>query len=377
MRFLQDFLPDMYKSAEQPENWCLALDQLKHELQMGNVVLQMFGRSGDRLVQHWQVRDSDSTRDGHLHDQLVNNAENPRLQMRNDPSMLLDSCIIQDEPQATANDDSFRALRERLQQLGLGRPLILGMRYSADTYCSLVMHRYYDDQRGFDPAQIELLQQLTPHLRQAVSLAEKMGQLQQQNDQLLHTLDHLNAGVVMLDDQAEVRWLNHRAKHILQRSNHLYVNGNRLRCHTLADQASLSELLGQAANFSSAPQRRIARLGSTWDNPLQLLSLPMKHPGPGGRPGMVLYITEQQQQLDLSPREVVQLFGLTPAESRLAIALSDGVALNDYAEQAGITVGTARIQLKSIFAKLGIHRQPELVQLLSTSVSAHTLRHIA
>lgn len=70
------------------------------------------------------------------------------------------------------------------------------------------------------------------------------------------------------------------------------------------------------------------------------------------------------------------LFGLTPAEARLAIALCDGASLNDYALNQGITVGTTRIQLKSVFSKLGINRQPELVRLIGSSIAAKTLHQI-
>ncbi|MEZ5828253.1 MAG: LuxR C-terminal-related transcriptional regulator [Hyphomicrobiales bacterium] len=57
-------------------------------------------------------------------------------------------------------------------------------------------------------------------------------------------------------------------------------------------------------------------------------------------------------------------FGLTPAELRLAEALVRGTSLKDYAEQVGIAEGTARVQLKAVFAKTNTHRQAELVSLL-------------
>jgi len=63
-----------------------------------------------------------------------------------------------------------------------------------------------------------------------------------------------------------------------------------------------------------------------------------------------------------------RLYGLTPAEARLAQALVAGEHLNDIAEHLGITKETARSQLKAVFAKTDTHRQAELVRVLLLGV---------
>jgi len=57
--------------------------------------------------------------------------------------------------------------------------------------------------------------------------------------------------------------------------------------------------------------------------------------------------------------------GLTPAELRLAALLKDGASINEAAPKLGIAVNTARNHLRSIFAKLGVNRQSEMVRHLS------------
>ena len=59
------------------------------------------------------------------------------------------------------------------------------------------------------------------------------------------------------------------------------------------------------------------------------------------------------------------LFRLTQAEARLATRLARGESLENVADQFGIGKETARSQLKSIFAKTGVHRQAELVAVLA------------
>ena len=57
-------------------------------------------------------------------------------------------------------------------------------------------------------------------------------------------------------------------------------------------------------------------------------------------------------------------FCLTPAEAQIALGIADGKTLAAVAEVRGVSVSTARAQLKSVFVKTGTHRQAELVAFL-------------
>lgn len=68
---------------------------------------------------------------------------------------------------------------------------------------------------------------------------------------------------------------------------------------------------------------------------------------------------------DLPSASVIQgLFDLTPAEARVARALGAGMTINDVAASGGASIATIRNQVRSVFAKTGMHRQSELVGLL-------------
>ena len=58
-------------------------------------------------------------------------------------------------------------------------------------------------------------------------------------------------------------------------------------------------------------------------------------------------------------------FGLTPAETRLAARLRDGLTLKDAAAELGVSVNTVRNQLRAIFDKLGLSRQSDLIRALT------------
>lgn len=58
-------------------------------------------------------------------------------------------------------------------------------------------------------------------------------------------------------------------------------------------------------------------------------------------------------------------FGLTPAETRVAARLKDGLTLKEAADDLAISVNTARNQLRAVFDKMGLNRQSELVRALT------------
>ncbi|QGM44613.1 helix-turn-helix transcriptional regulator [Methylocystis heyeri] len=59
------------------------------------------------------------------------------------------------------------------------------------------------------------------------------------------------------------------------------------------------------------------------------------------------------------------LFDLTAAEARVAGGVAEGLTLDEIAARHGVTVGTIRSQIKSVFAKTGAARQSQLAALLA------------
>ena len=70
-------------------------------------------------------------------------------------------------------------------------------------------------------------------------------------------------------------------------------------------------------------------------------------------------------QRAISPAVLQDLFGFTPAESRLAVLLINGKSVIECADELGVRISTVREQLSNLFAKTRTSRQPELVSMLS------------
>jgi DNA-binding CsgD family transcriptional regulator len=93
------------------------------------------------------------------------------------------------------------------------------------------------------------------------------------------------------------------------------------------------------------------------------------------RPAVLLLVSECSSQHTLSCTEIHHRYGCTVAEARLAHAVAEGRGLREAAQSMGITYGTARVYLKIVFQKVGVHTQAQLVaKLLADPPARHAAR---
>jgi DNA-binding CsgD family transcriptional regulator len=64
-------------------------------------------------------------------------------------------------------------------------------------------------------------------------------------------------------------------------------------------------------------------------------------------------------------REAASMLGITPAEAAVAIALAGGKEREAIAAARGSSLGTVTTQIKSLFRKLDVSREGELIALLN------------
>lgn len=83
------------------------------------------------------------------------------------------------------------------------------------------------------------------------------------------------------------------------------------------------------------------------------------------RKGALVFIAPDREAAADDARMYRETFGLTLAEARLAARLKDGLSLKEAAADLNIAVNTARNQIKSVFEKLGVNRQSDLVRHLT------------
>jgi len=98
-----------------------------------------------------------------------------------------------------------------------------------------------------------------------------------------------------------------------------------------------------------------------------VVPLPLPMPWVGGRrpPAVLLAMYELAHPRGIPNRWLSQMFGLTGAEAAVTNWLISGRTIDAYARCRGISLETARSQLKAVLSKTGMSRQAQLVAALS------------
>jgi len=87
----------------------------------------------------------------------------------------------------------------------------------------------------------------------------------------------------------------------------------------------------------------------------------------------LVILTNPAQKVPVRTDVLQNLFDLTPAEARLAARLCAGEAdVVQIAKEFGVSVPTLRTQVRSVYAKTGVHRQLDLSRLL---IATDTIGH--
>lgn len=99
-------------------------------------------------------------------------------------------------------------------------------------------------------------------------------------------------------------------------------------------------------------------------SPQLVIVTPLK----GSDPRLALVIFESDKtDHDGLLKQFFDIYNLTPSEKQIAQGIVLGQSVTEIAASAGLSVATVRSHVKQIFAKMGLHRQSELITLYYSS----------
>lgn len=219
----------------------------------------------------------------------------------------------------------------------------------------------------FASAETRALASILPHLQRATEVASRLALAK--GTGMLEAFEKMSCAALLLGCTGKVLRFNAQASNYIGRDLRI-VQGCLMTAHNGCN-GPLQRLIGSVLSApGKEPLHRhnlatIARQDPA-RRPLFALAMPIVGAAQDvfqQSKAMILIIDPDGQ---LSPPELILRtgFGLTRAETRLAIALANGVSLSDFAERQKVSIGTARFQLKVVLAKTSTHRQAELVALL-------------
>jgi DNA-binding CsgD family transcriptional regulator/PAS domain-containing protein len=222
-------------------------------------------------------------------------------------------------------------------------------------------------------AELDLVDMLVPHFQRAFRIHKEFNRLRLQEQAYLNALDRLVIGLVLLDDTGRVVYKNPMADRILREHPAIRETGGMIRATGHAQAILLQKLIQQASNNAyGAGEPPGGAIGLKHDNcpwPLPVLVTSVRRsgfPGAGAVPGAhaALLMADAEQSHPIAPDTLSEAYGLTPAEALVAIAIANGMSVEDISRAHKTSSHTVRSQLRSIYEKLNVSRQAELVIVL-------------
>ena len=165
----------------------------------------------------------------------------------------------------------------------------------------------------------------------------------------------------LVSPQLELLGSNMSADAILENGQCLSVSDGKVKAIKRGLDPAIRDLIGQASHkgYRTLLNTEGDCDDVTWVASAKILMTPEAT-------GQSILITARPlvRSEPMSGREVSLIFGLTPAEARLAVELAAGHSLAEISESRGVHISTLRAQLRSIYGKVGVSKQSEFVSAI-------------
>ncbi len=209
----------------------------------------------------------------------------------------------------------------------------------------------------------DLMRFLSPHLDRAFAIQGRLRALHRRQATLEDSLDAIAHALFLVDEKARIVHMNAAARLLLAQPAGFLAIRERLSLAGSGPAAKLNGLVA-AATTQKLRQGGAMSVETVSGEQLSVLVAPL---GPE-RAGQALVIVGNNNSWSAPDLALLltQLFGLTPAQSRVCLALLQDRSPADMAEEFQVSRHTVVTQLKQVFAKTGTSRQAELVRLLAS-----------
>ena len=231
--------------------------------------------------------------------------------------------------------------------------------------------------RTFSGREKQALQAMLPHIARAWRVKRSIAEMEAQIGSLKMVLDRIERAIVVTGPEGEIRFANRSADRLLSSGNAIDARNGRLCAPRSRHTEALRGLIGRAAATSVG-----AELAA-----VDAVALPCEDQGPAlavvaeplapahsdtfghiAAAGAILYIGDSEASRSPSAERLRVVYGLTPAEARMASAIVDGGGMASAASALNLSPNTAKYHLKAVFGKVGVSSQVQLVRRVMADV---------
>jgi DNA-binding CsgD family transcriptional regulator/PAS domain-containing protein len=232
------------------------------------------------------------------------------------------------------------------------------------------------------------LRLVLPHLSRSLGAMQRLRSAELTAATTLEALDCLSRGVLLIDEKGVVAFANRSAQRML-------ADGDGLRLRKLNYTASgLGDLIAENAAASKAIIEAISATLNrdpyatphfskcvTVPRTSGLASYTLQFSALGdhnefgrdtGAYAAIVFIADGAQEVHVNPALLKSVYGLTPAEAKVAVTLLECNSAQEVADRLGISLHTVNTQIKQIYSKLGVDTRTRFVKLMMGLASHHS-----
>ncbi|GAC1369150.1 MAG: helix-turn-helix transcriptional regulator [Aquirhabdus sp.] len=225
------------------------------------------------------------------------------------------------------------------------------------------------------PVELSFLNRLIPHLKRIVTLQKHIYQFSTGALVGYSLINKLHQPVILLTLAGSVAHSNAAAHQLMQLTDMVQIRDQQL----IFPEPSLSafqkkyhdlELSYRAGKLTSdAPENetcvKVIRPNGETLYVFSSLMIPENSMNMfGTRPLIMLTLFHPDFVSTVDMQLLSTIFGLTPAECRVALLLMEGLTLKEIAAKNDVKFNTVKKQMQAIYDKTATHRQSDLVKLL-------------
>lgn len=242
----------------------------------------------------------------------------------------------------------------------------------------LGLHRSFSAS-SYDSDTLQLITELVPHLQRALRIHREFIRLRIENSALTVGFERLMMGLVLLDNLGAPVYLNPVAEDLLQNHPAISLCGDNIVPANRHDASQLRRMILDCMQPAQGGARPCGgTIGLHHESkryPLVVMVKPVSTTALAnivdGIPVYVaLYLSDPSRPLPIAAEAIGKLYQLTRTEAQVAIALANGMGLEEIARSHDRSIHTVRTQLRSIFQKTATSSQADLIRLLLTGALA-------
>lgn len=245
-----------------------------------------------------------------------------------------------------------------------------------DNNCGMILLRNREN-ADFTLPEHETLQTLMSYFRRAIRRNLRFIKTANERKTAMSIIDNSPRAIIVFGQKLQPTIVNTEARKILEKSDGLSLSGDALVIDNERNRNLLHDYLRRVlANDEGAltgERLRLSIPSNAGNMPYQMVVYAM--PSTPARAALnkdealavaIMYDPAGAAALRVDVLHVY--YDLTHAEGRLASELYGGKSLPDASKVLGISINTARTQLRSIFRKVGVNSQAALLQQFAQSM---------